>query len=123
MRQQGLQISLGGPFERHHEFSDSAKEGLAMLFFFALLTTVGMSFLLYEFRYRMKKWDDFQYTINCWDRNEAGEMVRVRIWLCKVKSGRDALKLLKRVRCTDLVQDRDRRLRCRTRSPAIVVQS
>lgn len=100
MRQQGLQISLGGYFRTQHELNDTACCLFGTVYFTLATATCGvLAFVLlgYQFGY----WDDFTYTLNCWDRDEAGEQVRVGIWLHETSLSSKSFLNLKRVRCTE----------------------
>lgn len=122
MRQQGLQISLLSGFAPHRELDVQNERALSFFFPVAIIATLGLTVGLYLFWHKSKGWEEFQYTINCWDIDQIGEMARVRIWLRKAHSSSNALPILKRVRCTDLIQDPDRTLLSRTARSGVVLQ-
>jgi hypothetical protein len=99
MRQQGLQISLGGYFKTQHELNDAACCLVGVVYFTLVAATCGILACVYQFG----DWYDFKYTLNCWDRNEVGEQVRVGIWLHETSLSRKTLLDLKRVRCTEVI--------------------
>lgn len=122
IQQNGVQISFGGYLGPHYEASDARVWGIACGSIVLLYATFGLSACLQVGFLFSKRHDDFQYTLNCWDRAETGEMVRVRIWLKMMDRNRSDVKILKRMRCTDIVQDREKSRPKHTTSSGIVLQ-
>lgn len=116
IRQQGVQISLT------HEINGTQALKLVFWYSIAIFATCGLLVCCLLEHQRADR-DDFQYALNCWDRDESGDRVRVRIWLRKVSAslGRDTM-ILKRVRCTDLIRQREKSTPNRTMSSGIVLQ-
>lgn len=122
IQQHGVQISLGGTFGPRYEVGRARGVGILCGSFILFYATLGISACLQMFCLLSQSHDDFQYTLNCWDRAKTGDMVRVRIWLNMISRNRSEIKILKRVRCTDIVQDRDKSRPKQTTLPGIVLQ-
>lgn len=123
MRQQGLQISYGShPYNPFREASSDRRLSLLCGFTILSLATMGVSLMLQLCYAQAMKYDDFQYTLNCWDRNKMGNMVPVRIWLRMVHQDSPSMRILKRVRCTDVMQGREGVMPGRTEVSGIVLQ-
>lgn len=120
IQQHGVQISLGGVLGPRHE--DSSPGGKMCGVLVLACATAGLSSCLLIICMLSKRHDDFQYTLNCWDRAQTGEMARVRIWLKIISGTTSNIKILKRVRCTDIIQGRDVIVPSRTKLPGIVLQ-
>lgn len=124
VRQQGLQISYGrggsflGP---RHELGRAREVAVTAAIAVLFYATFSLGTWLLFANQKAKKNDDFKYTLNCWDRAESGDMVRVRIWL-RVVSGTQDMHSLKRVRCTEVIQARDKSRPKRTGYSGIVLQ-
>lgn len=116
MRQQGVQISLT------HELSGAQAAELVFWYTIGVFATCGILICCLLERERADR-DDFQYALNCWDWDESGDMVRVRIWLRKVSAsvGRETM-ILKRVKCTDLIRQGEESTPNRTMLSGIVLQ-
>lgn len=122
IQQNGVQVSFGGDLGPRYEASNARVAGIVCGSIVLLYATFGLSACLQMIFLFSKIQDDFQYTLNCWDRAETGEMVRVRIWLKMMGRNRSEIKMLKRMRCTDIVQDRDKSRPKHTTSSGIVLQ-
>lgn len=118
IQQRGLQISLGGGLGNRYEAGKARTAGFMVGAFILFATTFNVGNFLAVFYIHHRRHNDFQHTLNCWDRAKSGDIVRVRIWLQAVK-GRGAYK---RVRCTEVVQDRYRSRPKRTTISGIVLQ-
>lgn len=116
IRQQGVQISL------KHEVTGVKAVGLSLLLSIGIMATAGLLVccILEDQRTDLS---EIQYALNCWDRDESGDMVRVRIWLRKVSPslGTETM-ILKRVKCTDLIRQHEKSTPNRTMRSGIVLQ-
>lgn len=125
----GLRITFGSTSFTHHEVNSVVVNCFVVS---RILYTCGC-FECLLLGYMLREGGDFGYSLNCWNRNAVGDMVRVRIWLHKFIGNRwspryrldrmQGLITLKRVKCTDLIQNRDKMwMLGRTKVPGIVLQ-
>lgn len=125
MRQQGLQITFGrDPFYPDPEDDSARTVWLTLGLTILCVATMGLSFMLHMCHAQATAvtYEEFHYTLNCWDQNEMGNMVPVRIWLRVVNDDSPKMRFLKRVRCTDVMQGREGLMPGPTQFSGIVLQ-